>query len=214
MIPFHPEVYERVLATYNEAMWPAPLIFALLGALALIISLKQRWLETRTAPLIMAGAWLWVGYGYYILEFSSLSWAAWIFATLFIAEGLLFLSISVFGRGLPIGGGSRAVIMLAILICAYGLLGHPALATKGTLNPQLLPGFGLHPVPTLLFTFGFLILVRGRRKWALLPIPILATILASTLSRAMGHHHDLIVLPVALLAIILMIMESRTAKQQ
>jgi len=214
MIPFHPEVYERVLAAYNEAMWPAPLLFALLGSFALIISLRQRWMETRLAAVLMASAWIWVGYGYYVREFSDLSWAAWIFASLFIAEGLLFFCMSAFGKGLPIGGGSRAVVMLAVFICTYGLLGHPALATLGTLNPQLLPGFGLHPVPTLIFTFGLLVLIRGKSKWVLLPIPFLATVLQSTLSRAMEHHHDLIVLPVALLAITLMIMESRNATQR
>lgn len=211
MIPFHPEVYERILAAYNEAMWPAHLIFVLLGAFALVISLRQRWMETRMAPLIMAGVFFWVGYGYYILEFSDLSWAAKIFASLFIAEGLFFLGLSGLGKGLPIGGSSKTAILVAILICTYGVLGHPALVTKGSLNPQSLSSFGVHPLPTLIFTFGLLVLVRGKLKWALLPLPLLATFLVSTLSRAMDHSYDLIVLPIAVLAIILMVAESHKA---
>ena len=93
-LPFSRAEFIEVFKAYNEAVFPLPIVFTVLAAVALFGSFRvTRW-SALTAMAILSLFWLWVGFGYHIAFFSKINAAANIFGILFILQGL-FLHSSV-----------------------------------------------------------------------------------------------------------------------
>lgn len=178
LVPFGPEAYSRLFVGHNARYWPAPLVGALVGALALGGALRGR---RRTAIGLLAASWGWLGWAFYGQSYAQLNWAGAELALVCYGQAGLLLAMA--GRGafdLPVEGhapgplerrGRRvgwsiALTALTLYPAIDLLLGRP---WRGV---ELV---GHAPEPTAWFTAG-LVLAIGR--WRVLALAVPALIIA------------------------------------
>ena len=162
--PFTREVYLRLFIRQNLAVWPAQLLAVPLGLLAIWLACHDQ--RRRWAWLILAAAWMWVGYSFHLQLYAPLSWAAVYFGWLFFAQGALLLPLVLWPHGHTSGG--PALRGFGVGLAIFGLALYPVL---GPLNGRAWLGselFGLTPNPTVLVSLG-VALTAGRAGWAVLP---------------------------------------------
>jgi hypothetical protein len=129
---------------------------------------------------------------YHAWFFTAVNPAAWLFAALFVAQGVLFIALrspapqAVDGTASP----RRAVSLLLIV---YSLIYPIVVWADGFAYPRM-PTFGV-PCPTVVLTIGVL-LAASTPSVLLSVIPVWWTVIAGTAAWLFGVHADL-VLPAA-----------------
>jgi len=168
-LPFTPDEFFDVLATYNQQLWPYALGLWLLTLYA-VIAMTRATPRGPLMPAVLALHWAWSGLAYHAAFFSTVNPAAWLFAGLFLVEAGLLFWYGVIGRRLRPAGGLSVRTALSWGLIVYALV-YPAFArAEGRVFPRL-PTFGV-PCPTTILTVGFL-LAAGRslpRVVAVIPI--------------------------------------------
>ena len=171
-LPFTREQFFAVFGEYNLAVSPAQVVAVLMG-LAMIASLLRP--SRRGDRLIGAGLavmWIWTGIGYHAMHFSAINTAAFIFAGVFVLEGVLLLRVAVVRGGLAFRPGREPAHWLGWTLIAYSLAVYPLIGLgSGHAYPQI-PMFGITPCPVTLFTLGLLLMAVPARP-GLLAIPVL-----------------------------------------
>jgi hypothetical protein len=101
--------------------------------------------------------WLWTGVAYHAVHFSAINRAAYVFAALFIVQGLLLAWAAAAGRlAFRLRGGARGGLGLGMII--YAMLLYPAIGALAGQSYPAVPVFGVAPCPLVIFTFGVLLL--------------------------------------------------------
>jgi hypothetical protein len=213
MIPFSREVFLDQVGNYNALLWPLHIAALLLGAILVYLSIRPREGWQRLPALLIAAGWLGVGVGYYGLQFSTLNWAAWLSAALFVTQsGLLVWTGIIRNRlGLKFDGsisGWTGIVFLVTAIAVYPLLG---LATG--IGIAAMPVVGIDPGPTVLATWGFLLLVRSRVPLLLTVIPFIVACVGAIAGWLIELPADL-VLPAAAAASLCLILARRRGDQR
>jgi hypothetical protein len=170
MLPFTHEQFLDVFATYNRAVWPAPLVAYAVG-LGVLGATRR---PTRAAAVAVAGGlalmWLWTGVAYHLAYFSAINAAAYGFGAAFVAQAFLLALAGWRGQlRFPAKRGLRPALGWGLVLYAMALYPLIGIAT-GARYPQL-PMFGITPCPLTLFTLGVMLLASGRVPWWLLAIP-------------------------------------------
>ena len=170
---FSPRTYYRMLERHNEAVWPAQLLALGLGLGILWLLRDQGRSQGRVIAGLLALLWGWVGWSFLWTRYATINWAASWFAGLFALEALLLVWIGgVRGRlafrlpGDVVGAIGGALVVLSLLL-------YPGLAPLLGRPWQQSEVFGILPDPTAIGTLGLLLLAEGRRRWALLAVPML-----------------------------------------
>ncbi len=196
LIPFSREVFLDFVAQYNALLWPAHIATLMLGVMLIYLVLRpsKRW--ERLPALFVATVWIGIGVGYFGLHFSSLNWAAWLSAFFFILQGALLVWVGVVRNrlGLEFDGslsGWTGIVFLVTAIAVYPLL---SLATGTGL--AAIPTVGIVPGPTVLMTWGFLLMTAARPPLALTLIPFIMAFIGAAAGWLIGLPADL-VLPLA-----------------
>jgi len=174
MLPYTAEILFSSLAQYNAALWPLPAAALVLALGAILLALRPMPGGDRIIAAILAAGWLGTGIGYHLLFFSRLDFAAPLYGALFVVEGVLWLwgaSRGGFGFRLDRNALGWAGLLVALLALAWPLVdllsGYPWRAGRIA---------GLAPAPTVLLTFGILLLATGRPRLHLAVIPLLWTL--------------------------------------
>jgi hypothetical protein len=152
---FSPRIYWRLVELYNRELWPAHLAAALAGVALLGLASAARPSARRAAILVLAAAWVWVGWAFHWQRYATINWAAPAFAMAFWVQAVLLVwpgaAQGANAGGLPAAGVRSAGWALA----AAGLL-YP-LATLAAGRPWAqAESFGFMPDPTALVTLGVL----------------------------------------------------------
>lgn len=169
-IPFGREVYDRLFVRLNEGWFPLPILTVLLGALAIWGALRLTGRRRSvTLGVILAAAWAWVGWAYYLDLYTPLNWAGEYAAWAAFAQVALLLGLGLAGRldatpplGLRALGAALAAIGLALLPLLDPLDGRPWTGAEF---------FGLAPEPTAVVTLG-LLLATARDRLVTFIVPI------------------------------------------
>lgn len=192
-LPFTVEEFFQVFAAYNQAVWPTPLVLVL-GAVGVLALLRwpPPWADRAIAGYL-AVLWAWTGIAYHLLHFTAINGAAYVFAGLFVVQAVLFGWLAVAGTvTFDVRLDARGVV--GGFLVAYALLLYPvALQATGHGYPAM-PTFGA-PCPVVIFTFGMLLLTRGRVPGWLLVIPFAWGLVGASAVLALG------VLPDAMLTV-------------
>ncbi|HXV99120.1 MAG TPA: DUF6064 family protein, partial [Anaerolineae bacterium] len=155
-LPFTPEQFFNVFAQYNLAVWPLQIVIYLLAITALLLSVKKTRYSDRIISAILAFFWLWIGIAYHLTFFTSINQGAYLFAGLFIGQGILFFVTGVWHQKISFKPHLNVYSIAGAVFILYGLLIYPILGYfLGHTYPQS-PTFGL-PCPTTIFTFGLLL---------------------------------------------------------
>jgi hypothetical protein len=192
--PFTGEAYFSLFETYNSAIWPAQIVAYVLGIAVVLLALRPIPSGGRIALAVLSAFWLWNGIVYHLLFFSQINFAALGFAALFALQAVLLAGSAIGSRrqlrfkGGPFGSTGLVFALFALVI--YPLLGW--LAGHGWPHAAV---FGVAPAPTVIFTFGILLMMEGRAPLLLAVIPLLWALAASTAAMVrLGAPEDLALL--------------------
>lgn len=157
MLPFTHDAFIDVFRVYNTAIWPTQVVAYLLGATVLLLVLRPTPRAGRAVAAILGLMWLWTGVAYHAVHFSAINRAAYVFAALFIVQGLLLAWAAAAGRlAFRLRGGARGSLGLGMII--YAMLLYPAIGALAGQSYPAVPVFGVAPCPLVIFTFGVLLL--------------------------------------------------------
>jgi hypothetical protein len=191
-MPFTSDAFVDTLAAYNQALWPLAAALWLVTAAVFLAFVSGRSVTTFVPRILIGGHWLWAGVMYHAFFFTAINPAAWVFAALFVVQGVLLLGVrSVDGLMCPPRGSLRHIV--ASVLIAYSLLYPLIVWLDGFAYPRM-PSFGV-PCPTTLLTIGFLIAVSAR-SFVLSAIPITWSIVGGSGVWLFGVRAD-IALPAA-----------------
>jgi hypothetical protein len=164
-LPFTSQEFLELFKKYNLFVWPMQIVFCLIAILAIFLNFRKNETSSRVISVILAFFWLWMGIVYNLLFFSSINKAAYLFATVFIIQGFVFL----------IQGGIRNQFSFKFPRNIYGLTGsvliifalfvYPVIGSlQGHVYPYS-PTFGL-PCPTTIFTLGLLLWIDQKLNFS------------------------------------------------
>jgi hypothetical protein len=177
--PFTAETYLSLFETYNTAIWPAQAVAYGLGILALLAALRPMAGGGRIAFAVLSAFWLWNSIAYHLMHFLQINFAALGFAALFALQGILFAAMAI-GSRKSFRFGRDAVAWSGLLMCLFALVAYPLLGWLAGHGGSRAAVFGVAPAPTVIFTFGMLLLLEGRAPLTLGVIPLLWALAAGS----------------------------------
>src|SRR5262245_13424406 len=177
--PFTADVYLSLFEAYNSAIWPLQAVAYGLGVLALLLTLRPLATGGRIAFAVLSAFWLWNGIVYHPMHFFQINFAALGFALLFAVQGLLFAGFAISSAG---GFRFQPNIMgwSGLLFCLFALLAYPLLGWIAGHGWPRAAAFGVAPAPTVIFTFGMLMMLERRVPLFLAVIPLLWSLAAGS----------------------------------
>jgi len=188
-LPFSSEQFFDVFGAYNAAVWPAVVVLWL-ATLFLIVSLGRGRANAVAIGMLASIHWLWSGVVYHALFFTAINTAAWVFAAVFVLEGIAFGWFCV-RRRLTFRFDRTLRSRVGAFFLVYSLA-YPFLAVLSGHQLLRVPLFAV-PCPTTIFTVG--LLLNGHRVPAsLAAIPMLWSIVGGTAAFAFGVTPDLMLL--------------------
>lgn len=187
-LPFTTDQFLGVMRAYNEAVWPAQLLLLVLGVAAVVFARRADRVGARSAGLLLAALWAWMGVVYHLVFFRPINPAATIFGAAFLLQAVLlaWAALSgrlVFERRRDAGAAAGAAAILYAM-ALYPALGH----ALGHRYPTL-PTFGL-PCPTTILTLGMLLWARPGSVALLAPIPLLWAAVGTSAALRLGMRED------------------------
>lgn len=204
MLPFTVEQFFDVFARYNVAVWPSQLPLYALAVWSIALALQRKGFS-KSISFVLSLLWIWMGLAYHWRFFSTINKAAFVFAALFVLQGILFLIAGVwkdllkFRPTLDLYGVVGGVFLL------YALVIYPALGYWLGHRYPAAPTFGL-PCPTTIFTFGILLWTNRRVPLYLLAIPLAWSLIGFWAAVSLGMTEDLGLLAAGLIGSALIIL--------
>jgi hypothetical protein len=185
---FSPPVYWRLLARYQQALWPAQALAIAAGLALLALTARSAAARPWLAGLLLAAAWAVTGWAFHWQRYAEIFLAApWLAAGCWL-QALLLAACAPMQTPpqRPAGVAQRAGLgLMAVAVLAYPLL--PVAAGQGWLRAEV---FGLMPEPTALATLGWLLANGGLATWArvgLAVLPALSLLLGLATRLAMAQ---------------------------
>ncbi len=207
--PFTLEQFFEVFKNYNINVFPLQVLFYILAVTAVYISIKNIHKSGVFISIIFSFLWIWMGIVYHIMFFAVINEAAYIFGSIFILQGVLFIISGAlkdnfsFRFHKDIYGISGLVLILYSLVL-YPLLGY----TLNHIYPYA-PTFGL-PCPTVIFTFGLLLWNQKKCPGIILVIPVIWSVIGFTAVINFGVIEDIGLLIAGIAATSLLLFRNKT----
>jgi hypothetical protein len=206
--PFTSDQFLSVFQQYNESVWPAQILLNLLAIVAITLAVRSGAASGRIISAILGAFWLWIGFAYHLAFFTAVNPAASSFALLNIVQGILFLLYGVLLRRLSFRFRADSYGLVGALFVLYALILYPLLGLlAGHAYPRN-PTFGL-PCPTTIFTFGLLLWTEKAVPLALIPLPLLWSLIGFTAALTLGVYEDIGLLVAGILGSTLLVLRAR-----
>ncbi|HSK40747.1 MAG TPA: DUF6064 family protein [Arenibaculum sp.] len=172
MLPFTVDEFFAVFARYNQAIWPAQVVAYVLAVVTLgLVLLRPGDASGRVVSTILALLWLWTGVAYHAIHFAPINPAAWLFAVVFMGQGLLLLREGAWRGRLRFAPARGPEAAFGWLLAGYATVLYPLVgAWTGHVFPEA-PTFGVTPCPVTLFSVGLLLLTSRPVPGVLLVVP-------------------------------------------
>lgn len=167
---FSPETYYRLIALYNQWLWPTQ-ILAIFATAVLIRSSASPRHRANGSFLLLAAGWAASGILFHGLRYATINWAAPWFAGGFLVQALLLALFATRLHRPHHNTGATGAAGFLLLGC--GLLAYPLLPLMTGRSLWQAEIFLLAPDPTVIVTLGLLVLHEGRVRWWLAPLPLL-----------------------------------------
>ena len=188
-LPFTTAQFFGAFANYNQSVYPMQIIFYLLGAVVILLSIKKIKNADRIINVILSFLWLWMGIVYHLIYFASINKAAYLFGGIFILQGLLFFYYGVLNNKLSFKFCFDIPGWVGALLITFALIVYPVLGYAfGHFYPAS-PTFGL-PCPTTIFTFGILLWFDKKIPISILTIPFIWSVIGFFAALKLGVYED------------------------
>ena len=201
-LPFTVEQFFAVFKLYNQTVYPIQILFYLLAATVIFLSIRKSPNANRIINAILSFFWLWMGIVYHLIYFTSINSAAYLFGGMFIVQGLLFLYHGVLKDNLPYCFRTDKRGWIGAVLVVFALIIYPILNYLFGHQYPASPTFGL-PCPTTIFTIGILMWSEKRLPLYLLIIPFIWSIIGFSAALILGVVEDTSLLIAGLLGLIL-----------
>jgi Family of unknown function (DUF6064) len=210
---FSPRTYYRLFELYNAAIWPLQVLALALGAAVLAMLLRDVNWRGRAIAAILAACWLWVAWGYLLVRYDTINWAASYFAAGFAIEALLLVWTGIIRDRLHLRPSSDWTGRAGLCIFLFALAVHPLIGPL-TGRPWLqVEIFGVAPDPTAIATLAVLVAAQ-RPHWLLLVVPLLWCAISGATLWSMASPDALVVPAAALAALVLAAWKSPARARQ
>jgi hypothetical protein len=188
-IPFTTEQFFQVFENYNQNIYPIQFGLILVAVAVIFMAVSRQPFRNKIISGLLGLLWLWAGIVYHLIFFTAISPPAYLFGTLFIFQGLLFLYEGVARNRLSFHASRRFHGILGAIFIAYALVIYPIVGyALGRIFPAS-PTFGA-PCPTTIFTFGLLLWADREIPWSLLIVPVLWSIVGTSAALSFGVKED------------------------
>jgi len=147
----------------NTAIWPMQFVWYASAAAMVGLALWHRRRASQLICLLAAVVFAWVGIVYFGLIDSGMH-LAWVWATTFILEAILFLVAGIVRHDLVFAPRWNLSGVLGAVVISVGLVGFPLVEVLSGYPLHALTVFGLSPCTTVIFFFGLFL-------WARPPVP-------------------------------------------
>jgi hypothetical protein len=170
--PFTGETYFFLFEAYNDTIWPAQIVAYLLGITVLVLALRPIVASGRIALAVLSLFWLWNGLVYHLVFFLQINFAALPFGALFVLQGLLLAGAAIRG-GRQLRFVPDATDWVGLVYVLFALFAYPLLAWAAGHGWPRAAMFGVAATPMVIFTFGVLLMLKGRPTVLLGVLPLL-----------------------------------------
>ena len=188
-IPFTTQEFFQVFEKYNQAIYPIQFVLIFMAVVAIVLAAGRKPSRNKIISGLLGLLWLWTGVVYHLIFFTTISPPAYLFGTLFILQGLLFLYEGVARNRLSFRSNRGFSGLLGAVFVAYALVIYPLIGYGlGRIFPSS-PTFGV-PCPTTIFTFGLLLWADRKISLSLLIIPVLWSIVGTSAALSFGVKED------------------------
>jgi hypothetical protein len=194
MLPFTREQFLAVFVGYNGSIWPAQAVAYLLALSALGMLFRPGPISDRLVSAILALFWTWTGVAYHGLFFSRINKAAYVFAALFVAQGVYFGVAGVLQGRLSFGLRRSLRHGVGLVFVLYATLAYPMIGILAGHTYDALPMFGVTPCPVTIFSFGLLLLAIKPLPRLALVIPLLWSLIGGSAAVLLGIPQDWLLL--------------------
>ena len=181
---FSQRSYYRLIALYNEAVWPAHLLALAAGLIAIGCIARPGVHTRRIALLVLAVAWSWVGWAYHLERHADINSAGPWFALAFGMQALLLFFVALRPYG---AAPAHAQKHVALGLSALAVLGYPLLAPVSGRGWDHAEVFGIAPDPTAVATLGVLLACRAHPLYWLIPLAWCAVSGATLMELRVGY---------------------------
>jgi hypothetical protein len=206
--PFTSEQFFEVFKNYNQAVFPMQISLYFLGFVMIYFTIKPNPKSDKVISLLLALFWFWMGIVYHIIFFSEINKLAYLFASLFIIQSILFLVFGVFQDKLTFHFKKDIYRITGMILMIFAIVIYPILGYSfGHIYP-FSPTFGL-PCPTTIFTFGVLLLNQKKCLIWIFIIPFLWSIVGFMAVFQFGILEDSGLILASLISISLLIYRNR-----
>jgi hypothetical protein len=203
---FSQRSYYRLIALYNEAVWPAHLL-ALAAGLAVIACIARPAPGTRRiALLLLAVAWAWIAWAYHLERYADINTAGPWFALAFGMQALLLCFMALRSHG---AAPARMQKHVALGLAGLAVLAYPLLAPGGGRGWGQAEVFGIAPDPTAIATLGVMLACRAHPVAWLIPLAWCAVSGATLMELRVGHAWLLPTFAIVAVAAALLFRQSR-----
>jgi hypothetical protein len=202
--PIPTEQFSSIFEKYNHAIFPVQIILFLLSLLALIAigtKIKQK---DKVVAGILGVIWVWTGVVYHWAFFSSINILALGYGVVFILQGLFLVWEGVILYNLKFVFGMTVQAFFGYFFILYGLIIYPAIAYMFEPNLSGTISIGL-PSPTIILTFGFMLLCDKKFSKYLLIIPSIWALIGISAVIKLGVYQDSMMFIAAIIADILIL---------
>jgi hypothetical protein len=205
-MPFSRAEFLQVFESYNQAVWPAPVILYVIAVAGLMLAFTDRSWARRATLAILGGLWLWMGVVYHLLHFTQVNLAAWGYGAAFIAQALMMFLAALGHR--PRATEPPLSYTFGMVLVVYALVVYPVLGVLSDHSYPLAPTFGT-PGPTTIFTFGILLLASQSVPWWLFVIPAIWALIGAMAPFQFGIWEDFGLIFAAFVSLAIVIARSR-----
>ena len=212
-IPFTTEQFLQIFQRYNRAIYPFQFALILVAIAAVFLAASRKPFAGKLISFLLGFFWLWTGIVYHLIFFTAISPPAYLFGTLFIIQGLLFLYEGVVRNRLSFRASRRFDGILGAVFIAYALVIYPLIGyALGRIFPST-PTFGT-PCPTTIFTFGLLLWADRKISLSLSIVPVLWSIVGTSAALSFGIKEDFGLLVAGTIGTIIIIRHNLVQKME
>jgi hypothetical protein len=161
-----------VFEAYNTATLPVQVIAGVIIIIAVILTIKPVRSSGNIILAVLSLIWLWTGVVFCIIYWAKVFTPSYAYAALYIIQGILFFTC-IFSSKLSFRFKPDIYSFLGILFILYSIAGYPLIGYLIGHNYPQSVSLILAPCPTVVLTFGFLLLTDKKFPKYILIIPLL-----------------------------------------
>jgi len=213
MLPFTVEQFLTVFVSYNNAIWPIQIAAYRLGGILVALLFRKTRGADRAIAGVLAMMWLWTGVAYHGLSFVVINKAAYLFAALFVAQGIYFIYAGVYHNQISFGLRPGTAALVGAVFVVYSAIIYPLIGMAAGHSYPAMPMFGITPCPVTILTFGMFLLTLGPVPRGLFVIPVVWSLIGGSAAILLKVPQDWLLLLSGCIAVPLVLVRDRQANQ-